>query len=154
MRKELQALEDNSTWEIVDLPSHKKAIDSKWIYKVKYKRDGLVEHYKARLVTKGYNQLLGLDYTASFSPVAKTVTIRILLALVSTRNWVIHQLDINNAYLNGVINEEIYMKPPNGYPAPKIGQVCKLKKSLYGLKQVGRQWNKELTSKLLSFGFT
>ncbi|KAF2325205.1 hypothetical protein GH714_025262 [Hevea brasiliensis] len=95
MRKELQALEDNGMWEIADLPSHKRAIDSKLIYKLKYKPDGSVKRYKAWLVTKGYNQLPGLDYTASFSSVTKIVTIRILLAL--------HQLAIR---LHGIVEEE------------------------------------------------
>ncbi|XP_057989143.1 uncharacterized mitochondrial protein AtMg00810-like [Hevea brasiliensis] len=121
MEKELAALEQNGTWELTSLPAHKKAIDSKWIYKVKYKIDGTVDRYKARLVAKGYNQLPGLDYTASFSPVAKTVTFRIFLALAAAKNWVIHELDINNAYLHGFIDEELYMKPLEGYLKAQTG---------------------------------
>ncbi|KAL0431167.1 UNVERIFIED_CONTAM: Retrovirus-related Pol polyprotein from transposon RE1 [Sesamum radiatum] len=111
-----------------------------------------VERYKARLVTKGYNQVEGVDYFDRFSPVAKTVTVRIVLAVASGFNWPIHQIDINNAFLHGFLDEDIFMTAPDGYSVP-VGKVCKLKRSLYGLKQASRQWNQELTSKLLQFGF-
>ncbi|XP_058004035.1 uncharacterized mitochondrial protein AtMg00810-like [Hevea brasiliensis] len=126
MNKELTALEHNGTWELTSLPPHKKAIESRWIYKVKYNSNGTFKWYKARLVAKGYNQLPRLDYTANFSPVAKTGTIRLFLALASAKEWAIHQLDINNANLHGFIDEELYMKPPEGYDKAQPGQFLAL----------------------------
>ncbi|KAL0356153.1 UNVERIFIED_CONTAM: Retrovirus-related Pol polyprotein from transposon RE1 [Sesamum radiatum] len=152
MADELAALEKNETWSVVDLPTGKKAIGCKWIYKVKLKPDGTVDRYKARLVAKGYNQVEGVDYFDKFSPVAKAVTVRILLAVASSSAWPIHQIDINNAFLHGTLDEDIYMHAPDGYSVLP-GQVCKLRRSLYGLKQASRQWNLELTHKLLDFGF-
>ena len=102
---------------------------------------------------KGYNQVEGVDYFDSFSPVAKTVTIHLLLAVATTCSWPIHQLDINNAFLHGYLDEEVYMTPPIGYSLSHPGDVCLLRLSLYGLKQASRQWNIELSSKLQTFGF-
>ncbi|KAK4399873.1 Retrovirus-related Pol polyprotein from transposon RE1 [Sesamum angolense] len=152
MHQELTALEENKTWEVVDLPSDKRAIGCKWVYKVKLKPDGSVDRYKARLVAKGYNQIEGIDYVERFSPVAKAVTVRIFLALASGYSWAIHQVDINNAFLHGYLDEDIYMIPPEGYNVSQ-GKVCKLRRSLYGLKQASRQWNQEFTSQLLKYGF-
>ncbi|XP_074277296.1 uncharacterized protein LOC141600938 [Silene latifolia] len=153
MNQELQALEDNKTWELTNLPSNKKAIGSKWVFKIKHKADGIVERFKARLVAKGYNQVKDKNYKFTFSPVAKFATVRDLLAVAAVRHWNLYQLDINNAFLHGFLDEEVYMKPPLGYSAAKKGQVCRLKRSLYGLKQASRQWNLELTKHLLSLGF-
>ncbi|KAL2235286.1 UNVERIFIED_CONTAM: Retrovirus-related Pol polyprotein from transposon RE1 [Sesamum indicum] len=130
----------------------KRAIGSEWIYKLKLKFDGSIERYKARLVAKGYNQIEEVDYMDSFSPVAKAVIIRILLAVACKYHRFLHQLDINNAFLHGFIEEEIYMHPPQGYEVPK-GHVCKLKRFLYGLKQASRQWNLEFTKQLEKLGF-
>ena len=127
------ALEDNETWSVTELPKGKRAIGSKWIYKLKLKSDGSTERYKARLVAKGYNQIEGIDYMDIFSLVAKAVTISILLAVACKQHWFLHQLDINNAFLHAYIEEEIYMHPPKGYQVPK-GHLCKLKRSCYGLK--------------------
>ncbi|KAL0349477.1 UNVERIFIED_CONTAM: Retrovirus-related Pol polyprotein from transposon RE1 [Sesamum radiatum] len=153
MQKELSALEQNETWEIVDLPKGKRAIGSKWVYKVNLNPDGSVERYKARLVAKGYDQIEGIDYFDRFSPVAKSVTIRTILAVTSAFEWPIHQIDINNAFLRGFLDEDIYMEAPAGYLVPP-GKVCKLKRSLYGLKQASRQWNQEFTTKLVQYGFS
>ncbi|KAL0453131.1 UNVERIFIED_CONTAM: Retrovirus-related Pol polyprotein from transposon RE1 [Sesamum latifolium] len=153
MRQELEALEKNNTWEIVLLPEGKKAIGSKWVFKVKLKPDGSVDRYKARLVAKGYNQVEGVDYIDRFSPVAKAVTVRFFLAVASSYNWPLHQIDINNAFLRGYLDEDIFMHAPDGYEV-QSGMACKLKRSLYGLKQASRQWNLELTSKLLTHGFS
>ncbi|KAL2227998.1 UNVERIFIED_CONTAM: Retrovirus-related Pol polyprotein from transposon RE1 [Sesamum indicum] len=152
MDNEIRALEDNETWEITKLPKDKKVIGSKWIYKLKLKQDGSIDRYKARLVAKGYNQIEGVDYLDSFSPVAKAITIRILLTLGAKHKWHLHQLDINNAFLHGFLDEDIYMVPPEGYTIPK-DHVCKLKRSLYGLKQASRQWNQEFTCQLEKYGF-
>ncbi|KAK9087507.1 hypothetical protein Syun_029901 [Stephania yunnanensis] len=153
MNKELQALETNGTWSLTTLPPGKKAIGSKWIYKVKLHPDGSLDRCKACLVAKGFNQIEGVDYTDSFSPVAKNVTVRIVLSLAVARDWPLHQLDVNNAFLHGYIDEDVYMKPPDGYNLASPNQVRKLQRSLYGLKQASRQWNHELTTKLQSFGF-
>lgn len=152
MQHELQALEHNHTWTIVDLPPGKHSIGCRWVYKIKLRADGTIERYKARLVAKGYNQVEGIDFSDSFSPVAKAVTVRILLALAAQHNWLLHQFDVNNAFLHGYLDEVIYMDPPPGYHVPK-GRVCQLRRSLYGLKQASRQWNTELTRKLQLAGF-
>lgn len=114
MQSELQALSDNHTWSLTSLPAGKKPIGCRWVYKVKLKSDGSVERYKARLVAKGFTQMEGVDYHDTFSPTAKMPTIRCLLALAAARNWPLHQLDVNNAFLHGDLREEIYMLPPPG----------------------------------------
>ncbi|KAK4402749.1 Retrovirus-related Pol polyprotein from transposon RE1 [Sesamum angolense] len=152
MHEEIQALEHNKTWRMTPLPDGKKAIGCKWVYKLKLKADGNVDRYKARLVAKGYNQIEGIDYTDSFSPVAKVVTVRLFLTIATSHGWPIHQLDVNNAFLHGYLDEDLYMLPPEGYSV-EPGMVCKLERSLYGLKQASRQWNEEFTTKLQEFGF-
>ncbi|KAK3027227.1 hypothetical protein RJ639_041645 [Escallonia herrerae] len=112
MAKEISAWEANNTWTLMPLPSGKRAIDSKWVYKVKFHPDGTVERYKARLVAKGYTQIEGLDFHETFAPVAKLVTLRCLLAIASIKKWELHQLDVNNAFLHGDLEEEVYMKIP------------------------------------------
>ncbi|KAL8120516.1 hypothetical protein AgCh_017628 [Apium graveolens] len=153
MRKEIIALQENQTWELVSLPAGKKPVGSKWVYKIKLKADGNIERFKARLVAKGYNQKWGIDYEETFSPVVKMTTVRCLLALASHKLWQLHQLDINNAFLHGDLTEEVYMSPPQGFDCPK-GYVCRLIKSLYGLKQASRQWFAKLLGELQLHGFT
>ena len=153
MKSEITALEDTGTWQIVDLPPNVKPIGCRWVYKIKYKSDGSIERFKARLVAKGYNQIEGLDYSDTFSPVAKLTTIRLVLALASIHNWHLHQLDVNNAFLHGTLHEDVYMVIPPGVHTTKSNQVCKLVKSLYGLKQASRQWYERLTSLLIQHGY-
>lgn len=138
IQKELCALEENETWELVELPKGKRAIGSKWVFRFKYTQEGKIDKYKARLVAKGYNQTIGIDYHESFSLVARVVTVRSLLALAIKQKWLVHQIDVNNIYLHGFLDEEIYLIPPEGYNKASLGQVCKLTKSSYGLKQPGR----------------
>jgi hypothetical protein len=145
MNSELDALAKTGTWKIVDLPPHVKPIGSKWVYKIKH---------KARLVAKGYNQVEGLDFFDTFSPVAKLTTVRLLLAVAAIRGWHIHQLDVNNAFLHGELQEDVYMAIPDGVECSKSNQVCKLLKSLYGLKQASRKWYEKLTSLLVREGYT
>ena len=144
MDKELDALEANGTWILTTLPSDKKPLTSKWVYKIKFRPDGSVERYKARLVIRGFQQVKDKDFKHTFSPVAKLTTVRIFIALATAKEWPLHQLDINNAFLHGFIDEDIYMHPPEGYTRAAPGQVCKLERSLYSLKQASRQWNLEL----------
>jgi hypothetical protein len=152
MQAELLALEKTGTWFLVDKPLHVKPIGCRWVYKVKHNADGTVERYKARLVAKGYNQIEGLDYFDTYSPVAKLTTVRLVIALASIHNWFLHQLDVNNAFLHGDLHEDVYMTPPPNVAA-KPNQVCKLVKSLYGLKQASRKWYEKLTSVLISHNY-
>ncbi|GJY83844.1 ribonuclease H-like domain-containing protein [Tanacetum coccineum] len=154
MNKEMAALLRNDTWEIVDLPKGRKAIGSKWIWKLKFKSSGEIERYKARLVAQGFGQKEGIDYEETFSPVVKMTTVRCLLNVVVLNCWSIFQLDIDNAFLYGDLDEVVYMKPPQGYYPADSNKVCRLKKSLYGLKQAPMQWNAKLTSALIENGFS
>lgn len=115
MQDEYDALLKNGTWSLVPLPPNRTAIGCKWVFRVKENPDGSVQRYKARLVAKGFHQQPGFDYTETFSPVVKPITIRILLTLVVTHNWPIQQLDVNNAFLNGILDEEVYMTQPPGF---------------------------------------
>lgn len=153
MKAEVKALEENGTWTLQELPKGKRAIDSKWVYKIKYKPNGEIERYKARLVAKGFTQMEGIDFHDTFTPVAKLVTVRSLLAVAVKRDWHIHQLDVNNAFLHGDLDEDVYMKVPQGFGKQDDKRVCKLRKSLYGLKQASRNWYKKFTSFLKSLGF-
>lgn len=124
------------------------------MYKLKLKTDGTIERYKARLVAKGFHQEYGVDYSEVFSPVAKLVTVRVLIAIATSLQWNLHQLDVNNAFLHGFLHNDIYMTPPQGYRGAKKGQVCKLIKSLYGLKQASREWNIEFCKCLFDHGYS
>ncbi|KAG7557416.1 Zinc finger CCHC-type superfamily [Arabidopsis suecica] len=158
MDDEIGALEGTETWDICTLPPNKISIGCKWIYKIKYNADGSIERYKARLVAKGYTQQEGVDYTDTFSPVAKQTSVKLILAIAAVYNLSLTQLDISNAFLNGDLDEEIYMKLPPGYSTRKgdslpPNAVCKLKKSLYGLKQASRQWFLKFSTTLIALGF-
>lgn len=156
MDDEFQALVANNTWTVILLPANKKAVDCKWVYKTKLRQDGTEERKKARLVAKGFTQQAGLDYQETFSPVAKLASVKILLAIAASKHWHLHQLDINNAFLHGDLEEEVYMRMPPGYEQQRedgTKLVCKLNKSIYGLKQASRQWNTKLSSFIIFQGF-
>ena len=138
MEQEIKALEDNGTWQIMELPERKSVIGCKWVFKIKYKADGMVDRYKERLVAKGYNQTEGIDYQETFAPVLKMVIVRAIIALASIEVWPIFQMDVFNAFLQGDLYEEVYMELPKGFKGAEQNCVCKLVKSLYGLKQASR----------------
>jgi hypothetical protein len=140
---EYESLITSDTWELVKLPEGRNSIGSKWVFKVKHKGDGTIERFKARLVAQGYTQQYGIDYEETFAPVARLASIRTLLAYAVSNDFLIHQMDVVTAFLNGNLEEEIYMDQPEGFKVPgKENLVCRLKKSLYGLKQSPRCWNK------------
>jgi histone deacetylase 1/2 len=152
--KEYKALMDNRTWTLVPFQGQENIIDSKWIYKTKYKADGTIERRKARLVARGFQQTAGLDYDETFSPVVKSSTVRIILSIVVHLNWEVRQLDINNAFLNGNLKETVFMHQPEGYiDQTKPSHICKLNKAIYGLKQAPRAWYDSLRHTLLNWGF-
>ncbi|CAH9146720.1 unnamed protein product [Cuscuta epithymum] len=153
MQSEIRALENNQTWVMEPLPPGKKALGCKWVYKIKYNSDGTVERFKARLVVFGNHQQEGIDYTETFAPVAKMVTVRLFLAVAAAKNWELHQMDVHNAFLHGDLDEVVYMKPPPGFCSSRPGQVCRLKKSLYGLRQAPRCWFAKLSASLKQYGF-
>lgn len=155
VHEEINALEKNDTWVITDLPAGKRPVGCKWIFTVKYKADGSVERLKARLVAKGFTQSYGIDYLETFAPVAKLNTIRILLSLAVNLDWYLYQLDIKNAFLNGDLEEEVFMEVPQGLDLNLTGnKVCKLKKSLYGLKQSPRAWFDRFAKAVVRLGYT
>ena len=137
MKAEIDALQVNNTWVMCERSLGKVPIGCKWVYKVKLKADGSVERYKACLVAKGYTQTEGIDFYETFSPVVKFVIVITLLALAVVYGWHLTQLDVNDAFLHGDLHEEVYMVPPLGFGSK--GKVCRLVKSLYGLKQASRQ---------------
>ena len=143
--EEMKALEKNKTWSVMTLPYDKKTVGCKWVFTVKYNSDCSIERYKARLVAKGFTQTYGIDYSETFAPVAKLNTVRILLSLAANLDWPLHQLDVKNAFLNGDLEEEVYMDIPPGFEDKFGSNVCKLNKSLYGLKQSPRAWFEKFT---------
>jgi len=154
MDSEYQALHRNKTWHLVHPPHGKNIIDCKWVYKVKRRADGSIDRYKARLVAKGYKQRYGIDYEDTFSPVVKAATIRLILSIAVSKGWTLRQLDVQNAFLHGVLEEEVYMRQPPGYvDKDRTNWVCKLDKALYGLKQAPHTWYARLCGKLETLGF-
>lgn len=135
MQAEYKALLENQTWTLVPPPSNRPVIGCKWVWRKKEKQDGTLDKYKARLVAKGFHQTLGFDYNETFSPVIKPATIRTILTIALYHQWNISQIDVNNAFLNGMLEEEVYMQQPPGFEVGSSPLVCKLKKALYGLKQ-------------------
>ena len=154
MKDELDSMKSNEVWDLVELPKGVQAIGCKWVYKTKRDSLGNIERYKARLVAKGFTQKEGIDYTETFSLVSKKDSLRIILALVAHLDLELQQMDVKTAFLNSDIEEEVYMKQPEGFSS-REGEhlVCKLKKSIYGLKQASRQWYYKFHGVITSFGF-
>ncbi|GJT10974.1 retrotransposon protein, putative, ty1-copia subclass, partial [Tanacetum coccineum] len=143
MNVETQSMKDNDVWVLVELHPNARTVGSKWLFKKKTDMDGAVYIFKARLVAKGFTQTYGVDYEETFSPVADIRAIRILIAIAAYYDYEIWQMDVKTAFLNGHLSEEVYMEQPEGFVNPKYpNHVCKLKRSIYGLKQASRQWNK------------
>jgi len=153
MEEEMRALDDNGIWELVDLPVRKQTIGCKWVYVVKVNPDGSVARLKSHLVAKGYAQTYRVDYSDTFSPVAKLASIRLFMSIAATNDWPLHQLDIKNAFLHGDLKEKVYMEQPPGFVAQgESSKVCRLRKSLYGLKQSPRAWFGRFSEVIQEFG--
>jgi hypothetical protein len=155
MTEEYQSIIKNDVWEIVPRPKSKDVVSSKWLFKIKHVVDGSIEKYKARFVARGLSQKEGIDYEETFATVARYTLIRTIIALVAKMKWKLHQMDVKTTFLNGVIEEEVYIEQPQGFEVEdRKSHVCRLKKSLYGLKQAPRAWYGRIDSFLMSLGFT
>ena len=143
----------NGTWKLVDLPPGAKCIDSGWVFRVKRKADGSIERYKARLVAKGYSQRPGFDYNEVFAPTFRYAAIRTIIALAAQNDLYLHSVDISHAFINGDLDETIYMRQAEGFHTGSPNEVYLLLKLLYGLKQAARVWNKKLHTTLIAMGF-
>jgi hypothetical protein len=154
IKSEMDSIMSNGTWEVVSRPYGCKAIACKWVFKKKLRPDGTIKKYKAGLVSKGYNQKEGENFVDTYSPVARLTTIRVLLSLATSYGLLVHQIDAKTAFLNGELEEKIYMDQPDGFAVKgQEGMVCKLLKSLYGLKQAPKQWHEKFDKTLTSVGF-
>jgi hypothetical protein len=154
IQSEMESIMSNGTWEVVDRPYGCKPVGCQWVFKKKLRPDGTIEKYKARLVAKGYTQKEGEDYFDTYSPIARLTTIRVLLSLAASNGLFVHQMDVKTTFLNGELEEEIYMDQPDGFIAKgQEGKVCKFLKYLYGLKQAHKQWHEKFDKIITSAGF-
>ncbi|KAK8694592.1 hypothetical protein V6N13_072140 [Hibiscus sabdariffa] len=154
MRSEMDSMSENQVWTLVEPPGRIKPIGCKWVFKKKNDKDGNVQTYKGRLVAKGFRQIHGVDYDETFSPVVMFKSIRILLAVAAFHEYEIWQMDVKTAFLNGKLEEDVYMTQPEGFVTPEnVGKVCKLQRSIYGLKQASRSWNLHFNEAIQEFGF-
>ena len=156
MIKEYNLLVDNKTWQLCELPAHKKSLGGRWVFALKKDENGEIGKYKARYVAKGFNQIFGSDYLETFAPTTTMSSIRMLLALATHFHCEVFQFDVNSAYLNADLEGDVYVEQRPGFEIPGKGSklVCKLLKGLYGLKQAGRCWNRTLDKFLTEFGLT
>lgn len=152
IKEEYSSVMKNNTWTLCDLPNGRRPISCRWVFKLKYRANGDVDKYKARLVARGFSQEKGFDYNETYSPTAKLTTFRVLLAIANHFGHHVHQMDVKCAFLNGGLNEEIYMSQPEGFENG-TAQVCKLNRSLYGLKQASRMWNERFDEFMTRIGF-
>ncbi|KAK8696520.1 hypothetical protein V6N13_001654 [Hibiscus sabdariffa] len=154
MRSEMDSMSENQVWTLVEPPEGIKPIGCKWVFKKKTDMDGNVQTYKGRLVAKGFRQIHGVDYDETFSLVAMIKSIRILLAVAAFHDYEIWQMDVKTAFLNGKLEEDVYMTQPEGFVTPEDARkVCKLQRSIYGLKQASRSWNLRFNEASQEFGF-
>ena len=154
MKSEMDSMYQNQVWSLVDAPKGIKPVGCKWVFKKKTDMEGKVSTYKARLVAKGFTQRQGIDYEETFSPVAMVKSIRILLAIAAYHDYEIWQMDVKTAFLNGILQEEVYMTQPEGFTSEDTTKVCKLNRSIYGLKQASRSWNIRFDETIKTFGFS
>jgi len=152
IKDELKSLEDNGTWDIVEEDKTQRLVEMKWVLNKKFKADGSFDKYKARLVARGFTRTHGIDYLDSYCPTPKPSIIRVLLMKALENKWVVKQLDVKSAFLNGVLKNDVYCKPIQGMNIP-TGKVVKLKKALYGLQEAGREWYQTYRNALLNIGF-
>ena len=152
LQEEITSLQTNDVFDVVDYLPDVKPLPCKWVFKIKYDQSGNVQRFKARLVAKGFKQITGVDFNETFAPVSRQSTFRMLLTIAAAKDWEIENIDIKTAFLNGHLDEDIYMDMPPGFEEP--GKIWKLKKTLYGLKQAPRAWHMKLTEKLEGMGFT
>jgi len=152
IKTELDTLRQMGTWELMEAPKNRKPVTNKWVFVRKYNKEGELLKYKARLVARGFSQVPGMDYNETFAPVVRLETIRAILALAVEEDWEIQQMDVKGAYLNGDLKEEIYMNQPEGFH-DETTRLCRLIKTIYGLKQSGREWNHKLNKRLQNRGF-
>jgi hypothetical protein len=154
MNLEFDALLKNQTWKLVPPVKAKNVVGCKWVFRIKRKADGSIDRYKARLVAKGFHQQPGVDFSETYSPVVKPTTVRLVLSLAISSRWTLRQIDIQNAFLHGFLDEKVYMSQPPGFSHPQFpNHVCLLQKAIYGLKQAPRAWFSRLSDKLLDLGF-
>ncbi|GKF32157.1 retrotransposon protein, putative, ty1-copia subclass [Tanacetum coccineum] len=152
MNTEMQSMKDNKVWVLVELPPNGRSVGSKWLFKKKTDIDSKVYTFKACLVAKGYTQTYGVDYGKTFSPVADIRAIRILLAIATFYDY---KMDVKTTFLNDYLSEDVYMVQPEGFVDPKHpNKVCKVQRSIYGLKQTSRSWNKMFNVEIKKIGFT
>ena len=153
MKSEIGSMYENEVWTLTNLPVERRAIENKWIFKKKTNADGNVTIYKARLVAKGYRQVQGVDYDETFSPVAMLKSVRIMLAIDAFHDYEIWQMDVKIAFLNGFLEEELYMMQPEGFVDRKgANKVCKLQRSIYGLVQACQSWNIRFDKVIKAYG--
>ena len=155
MQEEYSSIMKNDVWEVVPRLEGKSVVTSRWLYKVKHAADGSIEKFKARFVARGFSQVEGVDYEETFAPVARYTSIRSIISIAAEMGWKIHQMDVKTAFLNGFIQEEVYIEQPQGFEVHgKKSHVCRLKKALYGLKQAPRAWYSRIDTYLQKMGFT
>ena len=155
MREEMDSIEENCTWSLVDPPGGHRPIGLKWVFKLKRDSSGAIVKHKARLMAKGYVQQPGINFKEVFAPVARLESVRLLLALAAHRGWSVHHMDVKSAFLNGDLQEEVYVVQPPGFIITgKEHKVLRLHKALYGLRQAPRAWNAKLYATLEALGFT
>ena len=154
MKEEISQIENIKTWELVPRPLNKNVIGAKWVFRNKLDEAGNITRNKARLVCKGYAQVEGIDYGETYAPVARMESIRLILAYASSKNIKVYQMDVKSAFLNGELEEEVYMEQPDGFQVQEaVNHVYRLKKALYGLKQAPRSWYSRLDRYLRQQGY-
>jgi hypothetical protein len=153
--EEYQSIIKNDVWEIVPRPKSKDVVSSKWLFKIKHVADGSIEKYKARFVARGFSHKEGIYYEETFAPMARYTSIRTIISLADKMKWKLHQMDVKTTFLNGVIEEEVYIDQPQGFEVEnRKSHVCQMKKTLYRLKQAPRAWYGHIDNFLMRLGFT